>query len=102
MYLGFGVADHKFVSITGGGLVTVSGPCFHRQAKKILCSFEHVQTVGRKSGPTSVLCPLPLFTRLGPHVLQLSDDDGGSFKFSVLLHIGEEFILLGMQPCFLI
>ena len=92
--VGFGVVDRKFVPITGGGLVTVSGPCFHRQAKKILCNFEHVQTVGRKSGPNTALCPLPLFTRLGPHVLQLSDDNGTTFKFNTLLRIGEVLLYI--------
>ena len=94
------MVDRKFIPLTGGGLVTIKGPCFPNPDTTITCKFEHgqiaraiyghvSQTIGKTTGPTSALCPLPLFARLGPSVLNISDDDGATFKFHVVLNIGK-------------
>ena len=98
--VGAAVVDRKFIPVTGGGLITIKGPCFLNLDSKIICEFEHGQiaqaiyghpsrTIGKTTGSNSALCPLPLFARLGPSVLNISDDDGATFKFYVVLNIGK-------------
>ena len=81
-------------------MITIKGPCFSNLDSKIICEFEHGQiaqaiyghpsrTIGETTGSNSALCPLPLFARLGPSILNISDDDGATFKFYVVLNIGK-------------
>lgn len=106
--VGAGVVDRKFVPITGGGLVSIKGPCFSNPNNKLTCKFEHVhmpriirghvsQTEGKIAGPSSALCPLPLFNRLGPSVLNISDNNGATFKFHVVLNVGKNVKIGGVR-----
>ena len=87
--VGAAITDRKYIPIIGGGLVTVSAPCYKPQADKILCKFEHVQTIGKLNSSSVGLCPLPLFSKLGQHVLWISDDDGATFNYYTVLNIGK-------------
>ena len=83
------VTDKKFIPITGGGTIKLTGPCFKSRNKKVTCQFEHTETVGRIINLNTALCPLPLFTRLGQHRLWLSEDSGNTFSFYTIINIGK-------------
>jgi len=93
MCVGAAIIDKKYIPITGGGLVTVSGPSYQPQAARILCKFEHIQTIGKLTSSSVGLCPLPLFNRLGQHVLWISDDDGTTFNFYTVFNIGKHLCI---------
>ena len=67
----------------------MTGPTFGSPSKKLTCKFEHTETIGRVISVHVAFCPLPLFTRLGQHILWISDDTGGSFKFYAVMNIGK-------------
>ena len=88
-YIGSAIVDKKFIPITGGGAITITGPCFQSLIRKVICNFEHTKTTGAIIGSNTALCPLPLFTRLGQHRLWLSEDNGHSFNFHTIINIGK-------------
>jgi len=58
-----------------------------------MCKFEHIETTGKLTSLRVGLCPLPLFNRLGQHVLWISDDDGKTFNFYTVLNIGKDLCI---------
>ena len=92
VYAGSMVTDKRFIPITGGDTVKITGPCFKSQNKMVTCKFEHTETVGRIIDLNTALCPLPLFTRLGQHHLWLSEDNGNTFNFYTIINIGKIII----------
>ena len=94
------VTDKKFIPITGGGIIKLTGPCFKSRNKKVTCKFEHTETVGRITDLNTALCPLPLFTRLGQHRLWLSEDSGNTFNFYTMINIGK-YISVATYLCLL-
>ena len=82
------IVDKKFIPITGGGVIKIIGPCFQLENVTIICKFEHTTTIGRTISLETALCPLPLFTRLGQHLLWISEDNGTTFDFHAVINIG--------------
>ena len=87
------IVDKKFIPITGGGAIKIYGACFLLQDVKVICRFEHATTIGRIISSDSALCPLPLFTRLGQHLLWLSEDNGITFNSHAVINIGKIYNL---------
>lgn len=86
-YLGTMIVDKKFIPVTGGGTVKVTGPCFKPWNKRIKCKFEHTETTGKIISSDTALCPLPLYTTLGEHILWLSEDNGNTFNFYAVIYV---------------
>ena len=88
------IVDKKYVPVTGGGAITITGPCFQSLIKKVICKFEHTETTGVIIDSNNALCPLPLFTRLGQHVIWLSEDNERTFNFYAIINISKLSILM--------
>ena len=88
------IVDKKYVAVTGGGAITITGPCFQSLTKKVICKFEHTETTGEIIDSNNALCPLPLFTRLGQHVIRLSENNGATFNFYAMINISKLSMLI--------
>ena len=104
--------DPDAPSIIGGGVMTMTGPCFSTNIETITCLFTDkvgdVTAFTKKQGGTintiingitvneKAVCPMPLFRRLGSHnvVITLSNGKNYTGNFDVGMFIYNSYVCI--------